>query len=65
VLDDAFERNKNAFYAGYTPDPNHRGPKRFQEYLNKEPTQKQENRINTSTSSYNANKARFFGFDLQ
>lgn len=64
VLDEAFEKNKKAFYAGYTPDPNHRGPKRFEEYLSK-PKQGtfEQKRIDTSTSSYNANKAKFFGIE--
>lgn len=37
VLDEAFEKNKATFWAGHTPDPNHRGPKKFQEYLDKTP----------------------------
>ena len=36
VLDDAFERNKAAFFSGMTPDPSKKNkPKRFEEYLNK------------------------------
>ena len=29
ILDEAFEKNKKAFFAGMTPDPNFKGPKKF------------------------------------
>ena len=62
IIDDTFERNKAAFYAGTTPDPNMKGkPSQFEPYMNQQ--KPPSNRIDTGTSSYRFNKANFFGMD--
>lgn len=64
VLDEAFEKNRKAFFNAYTPDPNAAKIKqsnRLAKYLNEKKDSDNQRKLDSSASSYIANRNKFFG----